>query len=129
MSSTSVTFCFEPLSEDQTNFVNRAADALTLVDKIDHPNFGTMLDGYSLTWEEDDVDTLIHACGKRLCHFHADDETKHGPGRGNVDFKQIAQSLAAIGYDGWMSIEAHDHKVDLERLAPGWLAYLHSCWA
>ncbi len=128
LSDANTVFCFEPLSENQTNFINRASVALDLVDRIDHPNFGTMLDGYSLTWEEDDVDTLIRACGSRLRHFHADDETKQGPGQGEVDFQQIARSLDAISYDGWISIEAHDHSVDLEALAGGWLAYLRRCW-
>ena len=128
LATSNVTFCFEPLSEDQTNFVNRAGVALTLVEMIGHPNFGTMLDGYSFTWEEDSVDTLIRACGEHLQHFHADDETKRGPGQGNVDFKQIATTLADIGYTGWMSIEAHDHTADLEGLAQDWLTYLRSCW-
>jgi sugar phosphate isomerase/epimerase len=129
LTTSNVTFCFEPLSEDQTNFVNRATAALTLVEMIDHPNFGTMLDGYSFTWEEDSVDALIWNCAGHLRHFHADDETKRGPGQGNVDFKQIATSLAAIDYKGWMSIEAHDHTADLEGLAGDWLTYLRSCWS
>lgn len=114
-----VTFCFEPLSEDQTDFVNRATDALNLVDRIDHTNVGTMIDGYSLTWKEVEVDALIRACDSRLCHFHADDETKRGPGHGTLNLGQIARSLDAIGYGGWMSIEAHDHDADLESLSEG----------
>tara|TARA_Y100000588_G_scaffold298280_1_gene319205 strand:+ start:96 stop:908 length:813 start_codon:yes stop_codon:yes gene_type:complete len=129
LASANVVFCFEPLSEDQTNFVNRASVAVRLVEMIDHANFGTMLDGYSFTWEEDDVDTLIRTCGSHLRHFHADDETKRGPGQGEVNFKEIASSLAATGYTGWTSIEAHDHSADLESLARGWLAYLRNCWS
>jgi len=117
-----VTFCFEPLSEDQTDFVNRAAKAVELVDKIDHPNVGMMLDGYSISWEEDDLNTVIKTCGKQLCHFHADDETKRGPGQGEMDYKTIAASLDAIGYKGWVSIEAHDNETDLVPLVSDWLA-------
>ena len=51
LEATRVTFCFEPLSEDQTDFVNRAAKAVELVDRIDHPRVGMMLDGYSISWE------------------------------------------------------------------------------
>lgn len=119
-----VTFCFEPLSEDQTDFVNRAADALNLVDRIDHASVGTMLDDYSLTWEEIEVDALVRACDSRLCHFHADDETKRGLRHGMLNFGQIARSLDATGYGGWLSIEAHDHDADIESLSEGWLKYL-----
>ena len=128
LESNEVTFCFEPLSEDQTDFVNRAAKAVELVDRIDHPRVGMMLDGYSISWEEDDLDTVIRTCGKRLCHFHADDETKRGPGQGTMDYKTIAVSLDAIDYAGWVSIEAHDNETDLVPLVGEWLAYLRRSW-
>ena len=48
---------------------------------------------------------------------------------GTMDYKTIAASLGAIGFNGWVSIEAHDNETDLVPLVDDWLTYLRESWA
>jgi sugar phosphate isomerase/epimerase len=121
-----VTFCLEPLSKDQTNFINHATEAIRFVKEINHPKFQMMLDGYSLTWEESKISDIIRECGPFLGHFHADDETKKGPGNGHLDYKPIAKALGDIDYDGYVSVEVHDFDLDPEETAERSIRFMKS---
>jgi D-psicose/D-tagatose/L-ribulose 3-epimerase len=87
------------------------------VEEINNPNFAMMLDGYSLTWEELPIPEVIRRSRAQLRHFHADDETGHGPGAGKLNFAEIAAALAEIKYTGYVSVEIHDFNLDPEATA------------
>ena len=46
-----------------------------------------------------------------------------------MGYRTIAASLDAIDYEGWVSIEAHDHETDLVPLVDDWLEYLRRSWS
>jgi sugar phosphate isomerase/epimerase len=124
-----IIFCIEPLSENQTNFITRTDQALRLVQEIGHPNFAMMLDGYSLTWEEDSIPAVIRRSGEHLRHFHADDETGKGPGAGTVDYRAVASALNEIGFSDYVSVEIHDFNLDPEATAKRCLDALRNAFA
>ncbi len=124
-----ITFCFEPLSENQTNFITRADQALRFVEEVGHPNFAMMLDGYSLTWEEDPIPAVICRIRGDLRHFHADDETGKGPGAGEVDYRDVATALREIGFTDYVSVEIHDFNLDPEATVKRCLDALRDAFA
>lgn len=97
----------EPLSEPHTDFVTTADEAIAFVDDVAYPNVGVALDGYHLASEAGAPDAAIRRTGDRLAHFHADNTDGRGPGRGTVEYEPIAETLDAIGYDGFISLEVH----------------------
>jgi sugar phosphate isomerase/epimerase len=122
-----ITLCMEPLSEDQTDFINSAEEAKRFVDEIDHPNMGLIVDAYSLSWEKKPMKDVILEMAGYLTHFHADDANKKGPGAGDTDFVPIGEALREIAFEGYVSVEVHDHSVDPEQTAINSIRYMTKC--
>ena len=122
-----VTLCMEPLSEDQTDFINTAEEAKRFVDEIDHRSMGLMVDAYSLSWEKKPMREVILETEGYLTHFHADDANKKGPGAGDTDFVPIGGALREIDFKGYISVEVHDLSVDAEQTAARSIRYMMKC--
>src|SRR5947209_5142784 len=66
-----VTLCLEPLSPPEADFVNTCAEAVELLDRIDHPNFVLHLDVKAMATDEAPVPELVRRYAGRTGHFHA----------------------------------------------------------
>jgi sugar phosphate isomerase/epimerase len=119
-----VVVCLEPLSHRLTDFVTTAAEAMRMVEEIDHPNFRMMLDVRSATDDERPIPELISMSAKYLSHFHANDDNGRGPGYGGADYAGISGALREIGYGGYLSVEVFDVQKDLRTVARKSLAFL-----
>jgi sugar phosphate isomerase/epimerase len=119
-----VTFCLEPLSINQTNFINTTEEARRFTEELHHSHFGMILDGYTLGWAGEDAPMAIRQAGKYLKHFHADDETGKGPGRGKLDYVEIATALRTIQFTGYVSVEIHNYDLNPEECASHCIQYL-----
>lgn len=114
-----VTICFEALSPKETNFVNTAEQAARLADEIGHPNIDIMLDMKAISSMPDGIEGTIRRFGKRAKHFHANHPSGKGVGMplasGDgqpLDLKSILKTLAATGFDRWVSVEPFDYTPD-----------------
>jgi sugar phosphate isomerase/epimerase len=119
-----VEVCLEPLSHRLTDFVTTAADAMRMVEEIDHPNFRMMLDVRSATDDERPIPDLVRMSAKYLSHFHANDDNGRGPGYGGADYAAISGALREIGYDGYLSVEIFDIQEDPRTVARESLSFL-----
>ncbi len=72
---------------------------------------------------------LIERHRSLLCHFHANDPNRQGPGFGQLDFHPILEALGRIDYRGWVSVEVFDYTPGVERLASESAGYLNACLA
>ncbi len=124
LEETGVTLCMEPLAPAEGNFLNTAADAVRLIEKIDHPNCRLILDCKAMSSETVPIPELIRRHVSRLAHFHANDPNKQGPGFGELDFHPIFAALEDVDYQGWVSVEVFDYSPGIERLAKESLAYM-----
>jgi sugar phosphate isomerase/epimerase len=120
-----------------------------LVNAVDHPNFGLLLDmGNFLCIDDDPVKAssrvanlaiLVHAKDFRIVPFGiyngekgyfqtaACNYLRGTPvGRGDVAVRQIMAILQRNGYDGYVDLEYEGHEDCIEALKEG-LAYLRSC--
>jgi D-psicose/D-tagatose/L-ribulose 3-epimerase len=48
----------------------------------------------------------IRTIAPLLAHVHLSENDRGTPGTGHVNFREAIQTLARVGYDGWMTIEA-----------------------
>lgn len=125
---TGVTLCLEPLSPPDADFMNTAAEAVELLDRLNHPNFALHLDVKAMA-TDGPAPELIRRHVDRLRHFHANDVNLRGPGMGDVDFVPIFRALQESGYRGWVSVEVFDYKPDPETIARESLRYMRECEA
>ena len=113
-----VDFCLEPLAPTETNFLNTCAQAMELIDQVDHPRFKLHMDVKAQSGETDStVPELIGRHAAKAGHFHAQDVNLRGPGMGDVDFGPILKALVDSGYDRWVSVEVFDFSPGAEETA------------
>lgn len=122
-----VYLCLEPLSPAETNFLNTAAEAVTLAQRLGHPYLRLHLDVKAMSSEGHSIPEIIRTHAPWLGHFHANDPNKRGPGFGSTDFGPILQALADIRYSGWISVEVFDYTPDPDTIARESIRYLKEC--
>jgi D-psicose/D-tagatose/L-ribulose 3-epimerase len=96
----------EPLNRFETNLINTAAQALEVIERVDSPALGILLDTFHMNVEEKHPAAAIRAVGQHLVHFHACGADRGTPGTDHTDWTAIAQALADIAYDGPIVIES-----------------------
>ena len=96
----------EPLNRFETDMVNTAEQALSLVREVAHPSLKISLDTFHNNIEEKNIPATIRAIGRDLlCHVQGNESDRGTPGTGNVDWPGIKTALMEIGYDGAVVIE------------------------
>lgn len=119
-----VTLCLEPLAPAYTDFLTTAAEAVALIEAVDHPGCRLHLDAFAMTSEDESPAAIIAAQGRHLAHFHANDTSLGGPGTGTIDFPAIAGALGQVGYDRWVSVEVFDFEPGPDVIARESIAFL-----
>lgn len=116
--------CIEPLNRFETSFINLSAQAVEIVDRVDHPSCKIMLDTFHMNIEEKSLGDAIRTAGPRMAHFHACENDRGAPGSGNVTWDAVAQALRDIHYDGPVVIESFTSKVkSIARAAAIWRSF------
>lgn len=121
-----VELLIEPLSENETNFINTAAEAVEFIEDMNHPSLGLHLDVKAMSCEEKPVPQIIREAKEHLRHFHANDPNLKGPGFGETDYRPIRDALAEAAYDAYLSVEVFDFSPGPEKTAEKSLEYLKS---
>lgn len=96
----------EYLNRFECYVLNTAAAAVDLVHRVNHPNFRTMFDTFHAHIEEKSQAEAIRTVKPVLAHVHISENDRGTPGTGQVNWDAAFSTLAEIGYDGWMVIEA-----------------------
>ena len=91
------------------DFITRAADAIELVDLVNHPGFQLHLDTGCMTLAADPITTTISVGFPSLRHFHISEPNLDPPGTsGRVDHAGFAGELSRRGYGEWVSLEMRE---------------------
>ena len=117
----------EPLNRFETSFINLAAQAIEVVDRVDNPACGILLDTFHMNIEERSIGAAIRAAGKRLRHLHACENDRGAPGSGHVPWDEVAQACREIGFNGPFVIESFTNKVkSIAKAAAIWRKFADS---
>jgi D-psicose/D-tagatose/L-ribulose 3-epimerase len=111
----------ETLNRFETSFLNTTAQALELIDRVDHPAVGLALDVFHLGIEEKHVGDALRAAGSRLVHLQVAENDRGTPGTGSLAWRDVAKALQEIGYTGRVVIETFSDRVEaIARAAAIW---------
>lgn len=101
-----VTLALEALNRFECYLCNTVDQLRHLVEMTDHPNIRAMFDTHHANMEEKTLGDAIRRIAPVLAHVHLSENDRGTPGSGHVDFRETLTTLAALGYDGWLTIEA-----------------------
>ena len=99
-----VRLALEPLNRFETNFLNRADQAMLLAEEVG-PDCGVCIDTFHLNIEEANLIEAIKSTADRLVDFHVADNNRMACGMGALDWPLIVGTLKEIGYDGALTVE------------------------
>ncbi len=99
-----VRMALEPLNRFETNFLNRADQAMLLAAEVG-PDCGVCIDTFHLNIEEANLVEAIRSTRERLVDFHVADNNRMACGMGALDWPLIVNTLKEIGYDGALTVE------------------------
>jgi D-psicose/D-tagatose/L-ribulose 3-epimerase len=101
-----IKLAIEPLNRYETDFINTSAQAVQLVNDIDHDAAGILLDSYHMNIEEKDPAKAILLAGNKLFHFHACGSDRGTPGGDQINWDKIIPALKQVKYDRSVVIES-----------------------
>ncbi|HIH97697.1 MAG TPA: sugar phosphate isomerase/epimerase [Thermoplasmata archaeon] len=95
----------EPINRYETDFINRAEEAIELINLIGVENVRLLLDTFHMNIEETSIEHTLETSKPYLSHVHVADSNRWAPGCGHLDFESIVRTLEKIGYRGYLSAE------------------------
>jgi D-psicose/D-tagatose/L-ribulose 3-epimerase len=101
-----VRLAVEPLNRFETSLFNTVEQTMALLDTVDHPVLGLLLDTFHMNIEERDLGGAIRLAGDRLVHFHACGNDRGAPGHDGIDWIAVRNALNDVGYTGTITIES-----------------------
>ena len=112
----------EPINTvDQPHFyINTSAQAVDLINQIDHPNAFLLYDVYHMQIMEGNLSRNIKKLIDKIGHIQiADNPGRYEPGTGEINYPYIFNLLDEIGYKGWVGCEYKPSSTTIDSL--GWI--------
>jgi D-psicose/D-tagatose/L-ribulose 3-epimerase len=106
-----IKLAFEPLNRFETDMINVVSQGNKFIADVERNNVGFHLDTFHMHLEEKNSAEAIRQAGNKIFHFHACENDRGVPGTGQVHWKEIAQALKDINYDGPVVIESFTSQV------------------
>lgn len=101
-----VTLCMEVLNRFEGYLVNSVEQGLEIIAAIGSDRLKLHLDTFHLNIEADHIVDAIRLAGDKLGHFHAVENNRKIPGQGHIPWKDVAQALNDIDYNGFIVSES-----------------------
>ena len=101
-----IVLTIEALNRFECFLCNTMEQLTGLVKRVDHPNVKAMFDTHHANIEEKKIETALKKVAPVLAHVHISENDRGTPGDGHVPWAETFASLSAIGYKGWLTIEA-----------------------
>lgn len=101
-----ITLAVESLNRFEHYLANTAAETAALCRAAGHPRCRMMYDTFHAHLEEKNIVEALESCADVLAYVHLSENDRSTPGQGLVDWGSTFAALHAIGYDGWLTLEA-----------------------
>lgn len=139
-----VRIALEPLNRFETSVINTVEQGLELVRLVDSPGLGLAYDTFHANIEEKDLGASIRAAGDDLVHVQVCGNDRGAPGHDHIDWIDVRDALADVGYDDPICIESFTAENQIiataasiwrsfegtqDAIAVGGLAFLHTLFA
>ena len=98
-----ITLNLEVLNRFENHILNTAEEGVQFVTEVDRDNVKVMLDTFHMNIEETSISEAIRTAGNLLGHFHTGDRMV--PGQGRMPWREIAEALHEIQYQGSVVME------------------------
>lgn len=100
-----VRLAMEPLNRFETDIVSTVSQGIEVVDHVNSPALGLLLDSFHMNIEESSISDAIREAGARIIHFQANENHRGFAGTGHLPWSEIARALHDVGYKGPVSLE------------------------
>ncbi|MCB2054478.1 MAG: sugar phosphate isomerase/epimerase [Geminicoccaceae bacterium] len=110
-----LTYCLEPLSDDQTDYVNTIAEAVAEIETVGSQGLATMIDTSSASLaEKEDIADLVRRWwpGGHMAHVQVNDRNRRAPGQGDDRFAAFFAALREVDYQGPVAVEPFVYEPD-----------------
>lgn len=115
-----IKLAMEPLNRFETHLINTVEQALELIDLVDAPNIGMVLDTFHMNIEEKDLGAAIRRAGERVFAFQASENDRGTPGSGNINWSSLWSALNDIDYTGSVVVESFIATPDIAPIGGLW---------
>ena len=122
--SRNVRILVEALPHDQSDIINRLADAVAIVEQTNSPAVRTMFDSHNAIDETEPHPEVIRRYWRYIEHIHVNEVDGREPGTGDYDFQALMNTLTAFNYRGWVSLEVFDFSRGAETITRGAIDHL-----
>ena len=103
--SCGIRFGVEPLNRFETDMLNTTRQGVALMQWVDHPAVGLVLDTFHMNMEDDDIPGAVRHAAAHMFHFQANENHRGYLGTGHLEWTSITRALGDIGYTGTISLE------------------------
>jgi D-psicose/D-tagatose/L-ribulose 3-epimerase len=101
-----IVLAIEALNRFECYLCNTMEQLLELVRRCDHKHVRAMFDTHHANIEEKKLGSALKTISPVLAHVHISENDRGTPGSGHLPWDETFSTLAEIGYDGWLTIEA-----------------------
>jgi sugar phosphate isomerase/epimerase len=96
----------EPQCQLVINWLNSPSETLAWMREIAHPALSMLFDTYHVMLEEPSFFAALVRALPFVTHVQTSDSNRQSPGDGQLNFGEMMRTLRALGYGGFVSIEA-----------------------
>jgi len=104
-----VQIALEPVNRYELNFINTLEEAQQIIGKVGRPNIKIMPDTFHMNIEERCIEASFIAHKDLIAYIHFAESNRWAPGMGHLNFPNIINTLEAIGYEGYVTVEILPH--------------------
>ena len=100
-----VELLLEPVNRYEINYINSVPEALDVLARLGRPNVKVMPDVFHMNIEDESIVGSLIQAGEAIGYMHLADSNRRAPGKGHLNLPDIVRTLAATGYDWYVTAE------------------------
>ena len=100
-----VMLALEPINRYETFLITNVDQALRFINEVGADNLKLHLDTFHMNIDEASLAGAVQRAGDLLVNMHVSDSNREAPGRGHIDFSDLAKALKEINYNGYLTLE------------------------